>query len=100
MYPNETMIALKQKAARRSRLPRQSLTHRAQEALEQSPIFKGRSHHIRIDERNGHLVVQGRLPSFYLKQMLQTLLRKVEGVEGIDNKVMVDWPIQGNDDST
>ncbi len=100
MCPHETMIALRQKASRRCRLPRPSLAHRAQEALERSPIFKGRSRHIRLDERNGHLVVQGRLPSFYLKQMLQTVLRQVEGVERIDNRVMVDWPVRNMDESS
>ena len=37
----------------------------------------------------GVLVLRGRLPSFYLKQVLQTLLRDLEGVERIDNQVEV-----------
>ena len=37
----------------------------------------------------GVLILQGRLPSFYLKQVLQTLLRDLEGVEQIDNQVEV-----------
>ena len=37
----------------------------------------------------GVLILQGRLPSFYLKQVLQTLLRELEGVERIDNQVEV-----------
>ena len=35
------------------------------------------------------LVVQGRVPSFYMKQVIQTLLKGIEGVEAIDNRVAV-----------
>lgn len=38
----------------------------------------------------GTLTLRGRLPSFYLKQVLQTLLCDIEGVELIDNQVDVD----------
>lgn len=37
----------------------------------------------------GVLILQGRLSSFYLKQVLQTLLRDLEGVKRIDNQVEV-----------
>ena len=37
----------------------------------------------------GVLILQGRVRSFYLKQVLQTLLRELEGVERIDNQVDV-----------
>ena len=38
---------------------------------------------------NGVLTMRGRLPSFYLKQVLQTLLRDLDGVNQIDNQVDV-----------
>ena len=38
---------------------------------------------------NGVLTLRGKLPTFYLKQMLQTRLRELEGVEDIDNQVEV-----------
>jgi hypothetical protein len=44
---------------------------------------------IRMCYHEGMLVLRGRLPSFYLKQVLQTLLRDVEGVDRIDNRVDV-----------
>ena len=37
----------------------------------------------------GVLILKGRLPSFYLKQLLQIRLRDLEGVERIDNRVEV-----------
>ena len=37
----------------------------------------------------GILTLEGRLPSFYLKQVLQTLLRDLDGVARINNRVDV-----------
>lgn len=42
------------------------------------------------------LVVRGRVPSFYLKQLVQTVLRDLDGVRWIDNQVEV---IAGNGQS-
>ncbi len=68
------------------------LTDAARDRLEQSVYFRGRSRVIRIDEHDGTLVLQGRLPSFYLKQLLQTALSGIDGVKRIDNRVEVSWP--------
>lgn len=40
----------------------------------------------------GILTLEGRLPSFYLKQVLQTALRDLDGVTRIDNRVDVASP--------
>lgn len=61
----------------------------ARRLLETSPLFRGRSHLIHIEHHDGNLQLDGRLPSFYLKQMLQTILRDVDGVARIDNRVSV-----------
>ncbi len=37
----------------------------------------------------GVLTLQGRVPTFHLKQILQTMLRGLEGVEQIENQVNV-----------
>lgn len=89
------MIAQKDRATRSRRLIRSQLTNRARDVLEESPLFRGRSNLICIKELDGQLVLEGRLPSYYLKQMLQTVLRDIEGVRQIDNRVTVDWPIEG-----
>lgn len=39
--------------------------------------------------RDGVLVIHGRVPTFYAKQMAQSLARKVEGVQHIENRVEV-----------
>ena len=64
----------------------------AKQRLEREPLFRGRSQLIEMAEKDGKLSLRGRLPSYYLKQMLQTILRDVRGVEEIDNQVAVDWP--------
>ncbi len=66
----------------------------ARSALEQSPHFRGRSHLVHITEHDGRLVLYGRLPSFYLKQVLQTVLRGVDGVSEVENRVDVLWPTE------
>lgn len=65
------------------------LVNQARKRLEQNAHFRGRSRLIRIDEQNGTLVLRGRLPSFYLKQILQTVLLDMDGVSHIDNRVEV-----------
>lgn len=44
---------------------------------------------IRFDFDSGVLTLRGRVSTFYLKQMLQTFLRDLAGVEQIDNQVDV-----------
>ena len=50
------------------------------------------AHHwreISCSYEKGVLTLQGRVPSFYLKQVLQTTLRGIPGVDRIDNRVDV-----------
>lgn len=62
--------------------------------LEADPIFRGRIAlgAIQIELKGGTLVVSGHVPSFYVKQMLQETLRRVEGVKQIENDVLVANP--------
>ncbi|MFN9342710.1 MAG: BON domain-containing protein, partial [Planctomycetota bacterium] len=39
----------------------------------------------------GHLVLQGRVKSFFEKQMAQEALRTIDGVRTIDNQLEVSW---------
>jgi len=42
-----------------------------------------------LEHKKGRLTITGRLPSFYLKQLLQTVLRTLPEVKHIDNRVDV-----------
>ncbi len=66
------------------------LARNAVEALRAHPRFRNRTASIRVDCHHERLIVTGRMPSFYLKQLLQEALRHVDGVGEIDNRVDVE----------
>jgi hypothetical protein len=57
--------------------------------LSHHDLFRCRLDNLEIDCCEAMLIVNGKLPSFYLKQVLQTTLRDVSGVRRIDNRVNV-----------
>jgi hypothetical protein len=68
-------------------LPPRVIQERAARALRQSaypPLTT-----LCCEFHDGVLTVRGRVPSFHLKQITQVLLRDVEGVGVIDNRVDV-----------
>ena len=60
-------------------------------SLETNPIFRGRLawSAIQIESDGNTLVLNGRVPSYYLKQLLQETLRRVEGVAQVENHLVV-----------
>ncbi|MBA4107319.1 MAG: hypothetical protein C0485_16360 [Pirellula sp.] len=69
--------------------PRLAPTGAARELLANHPHFRGRADRFRLELCDGALVVEGVVPSFYLKQLLQQVLRNVRGVRQIQNRVAV-----------
>ena len=75
----------------------ESMGEPAQESIEklarlrviENSAYGLRFRDISIHHAAGVLTMRGRLPSFHLKQILQTLLRDLEGVEQIDNQTDV-----------
>jgi hypothetical protein len=63
----------------------------ALQSLEADPIFRGRMNlrAIHIEVEGDRLVLNGRLPSYYLKQRLQEVIRRVAGVRDVENLVEV-----------
>jgi hypothetical protein len=76
----------------RNSAAKDDIINEARGRLEQYSLLRGHSRLIRIDEHDGTLVLHGRLPSYYLKQILQTTLRNIDGVTEIDMRVDVFWP--------
>lgn len=64
----------------------------ARERLRKHHQFRGREDLIRLDETAGTLVLKGRVPSFYVKQLLQTVLQGIDGVTELNNQVRVLYP--------
>ena len=62
------------------------------ERLEQHPSFRGRSALLRVELVGGSIVLSGRVPSYYLKQLLQEAVMAIPEVTAVDNRVDVLWP--------
>ena len=65
------------------------IVRRATSHLAKHAHFRCHMDCLKIDSREEILIVSGKLPSFYLKQVLQTILREVSGVKQVDNRVHV-----------
>ena len=65
------------------------LVDRAQSALATSPHLARRP--LKLEAQQGKLIVRGTVDSYYLKQMAQETLRKVDGVETVENHLQVHW---------
>jgi hypothetical protein len=65
------------------------LTMLARKSLEIHPHFRGRMSGLSIEQRGKTLCLSGRLPTFYLKQLVQETVRHIPGVQGIHNDISV-----------
>jgi osmotically-inducible protein OsmY len=68
----------------------QPLFDRIHEALITSPHVPSRRQ-LRVEAADGHVVLQGNVGSFFEKQMAQEAIRRVDGVERIENRLEVNW---------
>jgi len=62
----------------------------AKALLESHSHFAGRAHLFEFQCSDDVLIVRGCVPTYYLKQILQTALMNLDGVRLVDNQVMVD----------
>ena len=65
------------------------LMDRAQSVLEQNPHLRNRG--VRLEAEQGRITLHGVVRSFYQKQMAQESLRRLEGVNEIQNHLQVHW---------
>ena len=70
-----------------SRLPQPGLRELAEGRLRRNPYLALRN--VSCDCRGGVLVLRGRLPSYYLKQVAQEAVAHLEGVQGVENQIEV-----------
>lgn len=61
----------------------------ARQFLERHPHFRGRITNVNIEQQGRSLVLTGRLPTFYLKQLVQEAVRRVPGVQHVYNQIDV-----------
>jgi len=62
------------------------------ERLEHDPHFRGRSALLQIELVEETIILSGRLPSYYLKQLLQESVMLTPGVVDVENRVIVMRP--------
>jgi hypothetical protein len=79
--------------AERSTQSRNDLCRLAWQCLEAHPHFRGRCGGVSISQEGRNLYLTGRLPTFYLKQLVQEAVRHVPGVQFIYNHIDVVNPI-------
>jgi hypothetical protein len=65
------------------------VAHRAHEIVAEHDHFRGRADCFTFTQRGDVLYVTGRVPTYYLKQVLQTALQELDGVSRIENRVDV-----------
>jgi len=68
---------------------RANLSALARYYLENHPHFRGRVNEVAIEHDGRTLVLSGRLPTFYLKQLVQEAVRHVPGVQRVRNSIDV-----------
>ena len=66
------------------------LFERIHEALTSNPHVPSRRQ-VRVEAADGHVVLKGSVRSFFEKQMAQEAIRRVDGVQMIDNLLEVNW---------
>ena len=66
------------------------LFERIHEALTTNPHVPSRRQ-VQVETADGRVVLKGNVRSFFEKQMAQEALRRVDGVERIDNLLEVNW---------
>ena len=47
--------------------------------------------YVRVEAEDGRIVLKGNVKSFFQKQMAQEAVRRVDGVQQIDNLLQVNW---------
>jgi osmotically-inducible protein OsmY len=66
------------------------LFERIHEALTANPHVPSRRQ-VRVETADGRVVLKGSVRSFFEKQMAQEAIRRVDGVQMIDNLLEVNW---------
>jgi osmotically-inducible protein OsmY len=70
-----------------------NLSEMARHLLANHPHFRGRVDDVAIDHEGRTLLLFGKLPTFYLKQLVQEAVRQVPGVQRIENHIDVASPV-------
>ena len=62
---------------------------RIDQDLANHPLMKGKN--VRIQQEKRRVILEGDVDSYYDKQLLQEVVRRIKGVEEIENRLLVEW---------
>ena len=65
------------------------LLHEIHGTLDSSPYVSMRQ--VQVEAYEGQVRLEGTVDSFFQKQMAQELIRRVDGVDKIENQLKVNW---------
>ena len=65
------------------------LARRVRARLQENSHLHVHQSHLKLQQSGRTIIVEGCLPSFHLKQVLQEEIRKISGVEGVVNRTVV-----------
>jgi osmotically-inducible protein OsmY len=65
------------------------LFQRIHDALSTNPYLPARQ--VQVEAEDGRVVLKGNVRSFFQKQMAQEAIRRIDGVQMIDNLLEVNW---------
>jgi len=60
-----------------------------QGALSRSPYISTRK--VKVEAADGHVRIEGTVGTFFQKQMAQELIRRLDGVQRVENQLQVNW---------
>ena len=83
------MTTLTKKEKRKLPTKRVAIDHLARTELDRHCHFRGRVDGFQFENHEGVLTVRGRVPTFYLRHLLEKRLLRVDGVQSVDNQVDV-----------
>jgi hypothetical protein len=69
----------------------ESIIRQAKSIVAAQPHFRGTAYPLQFHAYDRVLVITGRVPSFYLKQLLQSTLTNINGIDRIVNEIEVDY---------
>ncbi|MBI3463443.1 MAG: BON domain-containing protein [Planctomycetes bacterium] len=87
MFPSDDCTAPIEHAGAARENPLAAATAAALNALRTSPYLPLRS--LKCSERRGVITIQGSVPTYYLKQLAQTLVRQIPTSRRIENQIEV-----------
>jgi osmotically-inducible protein OsmY len=70
------------------------LLHRIDSAIRQNPHVLRR--HVFLESAPGRIILRGKVDSFYQKQMVQEVLRGIDGISQISNQLEVEDYLAGS----